>query len=161
LTEQEQEMATSTMTENMVSKEKCTQVSLEIEAAIMDIFAKHDLKVTKRASKYGDNYEFKIVAEAQMISEDGINLASPDVIYYNRFGHTAYLGVSIQDMVQTHSPYRHEVRERWQNLRFRRRSVAWEKQNLRCLSRRAKKTFVFSDAIIKFMNSKSSIYLTK
>ena len=148
-------MATSTMTENMVSKEKCTEVSREINAAILDIFAKHNLKVTKTASKYGDNYEFKIVAEAQMISEDGINLASPDVIYYNRFGHTAYLGVSIQDMVQLTAPIGTKFESNGKTFAFagvRSRG----KNKILGVCQETKKTFVFADTIIKFINAKAS-----
>jgi hypothetical protein len=153
-------MTTSTMTENMVSKEKCSEVSREIEAAIMDIFAKHDLKVTKRASKYGDNYEFKIVAEAQMISEDGINLASPDVIYYNRFGHTAYLGVSIQDEIKLTAPIGTKFSTGSKTYAFagvRSRG----KNKILGVCQDTKKTFVFADTIIKLLNSNGSIYLTK
>jgi len=148
-------MTTSTMTENMVSKEKCSEVSREIEAAIMDIFAKHDLKVTKRASKYGDNYEFKIVAEALMISEDGINLASPDVIYYNRFGHTAYLGVSIQDEIKLTAPIGTKFASGGKVFAFagvRSRG----KNKILGVCQETKKTFVFADTIIKFINAKAS-----
>jgi len=148
-------MATSTMTENMVSKEKCTEVSREINAAILDIFAKHNLKVTKTASKYGDNYEFKIVAEAQMISEDGINLASPDVIYYNRFGHTAYLGVSIQDEIKLTAPIGTKFASGGKVFAFagvRSRG----KNKILGVCQETKKTFVFADTIIKFINAKAS-----
>ena len=148
-------MTTSTMTENMVSKEKCSEVSREIEAAIMDIFAKHDLKVTKRASKYGDNYEYKIVAEALMISEDGINLASPDVIYYNRFGHTAYLGVSIQDEIKLTAPIGTKFASGGKVFAFagvRSRG----KNKILGVCQETKKTFVFADTIIKFINAKAS-----
>lgn len=148
-------MTTSTMTENMVSKEKCSEVSREIEAAIMDIFAKHDLKVTKRASKYGDNYEFKIVAEALMISEDGINLASPDVIYYNRFGHTAYLGISIQDEIKLTAPIGTKFASGGKVFAFagvRSRG----KNKILGVCQETKKTFVFADTIIKFINAKAS-----
>lgn len=147
-------MATTTMTENMVSKEKCTQVSQEIEAAIMGIFAKHDLKVTKRASKYGDNYEFKIVAEALMISEDGINLASPDVVYYNRFGHTAYLGVSIQDMVKLTAPIGTKFESNGKTFAFagvRSRG----KNKILAVEQESKKTFIFADAMISRINAKA------
>ena len=148
-------MTTSTMTENMVSKDKCTEVSREINAAIMDIFAKHNLKVTKTASKYGDNYEFKIVAEAQMISEDGINLASPDVIYYNRFGHTAYLGVSIQDEIKLTAPIGTKFASGGKvfalaGVRSR------GKNKILGVCQETKKTFVFADTIIKFINAKAS-----
>jgi len=148
-------MTTSTMTENMVSKDKCTEVSREINAAIMDIFAKHNLKVTKTASKYGDNYEFKIVAEAQMISEDGINLASPDVIYYNRFGHTAYLGVSIQDEIKLTAPIGTKFASGGKVFAFagvRSRG----KNKILGVCQETKKTFVFADTIIKFINAKAS-----
>ena len=148
-------MTTSTMTENMVSKEKCSEVSREIEAAIMDIFAKHDLKGTKRASKYGDNYEYKIVAEALMISEDGINLASPDVIYYNRFGHTAYLGVSIQDEIKLTAPIGTKFASGGKVFAFagvRSRG----KNKILGVCQETKKTFVFADTIIKFINAKAS-----
>jgi len=148
-------MTTSTMNENMVSKDKCTEVSREINAAIMDIFAKHNLKVTKTASKYGDNYEFKIVAEAQMISEDGINLASPDVIYYNRFGHTAYLGVSIQDEIKLTAPIGTKFASGGKVFAFagvRSRG----KNKILGVCQETKKTFVFADTIIKFINAKAS-----
>lgn len=148
-------MTTSTMTENMVSKDKCTEVSREINAAIMDIFAKHNLKVTKTASKYGDNYEFKIVAEAQIISEDGINLASPDVIYYNRFGHTAYLGVSIKDEIELTAPIGTKFASGGKVFAFagvRSRG----KNKILGVCQETKKTFVFADTIIKFINAKAS-----
>ena len=145
-------MATATMTENMVSKEKCTEVSREIEAAISYIFEKHNLKVTKRASKYGDNYEFKIVAEAQMISDDGINLASPDVVYYNRFGYTAYLGVSLQDMVQLTAPIGTKFSSGGKIYAFagvRSRG----KNKILAVEQESKKTFVFADTIVKLLNT--------
>ena len=148
-------MATATMTENMVSKEKCTQVSQEIEAAIMDIFAKYDLKVTKRASKYGDNYEFKIVAEALMISEDGINLASPDVVYYNRFGYTAYLGIANRDIVQLTAPIGTKFESNGKTFAFagvRSRG----KNKILAVEQESKKTFIFADAMISRINAKAS-----
>lgn len=148
-------MTTATMTENMVSKDKCTEVSREINAAIMDIFAKHNLKVTKTASKYGDNYEFKIVAEAQMISEDGINLASPDAIYYNRFGYTAYLGVSIQDEIKLTAPIGTKFESNGKTFAFagvRSRG----KNKILAVEQESKKTFIFTDAMISRINAKSS-----
>jgi hypothetical protein len=152
LTEQEQEMATATMTENMVSKEKCSEVSREIDAAISFIFEKHNLKVTKRASKYGDNYEFKIVAEAQMISEDGINLASPDVIYYNRFGYTAYLGIANRDIVQLKAPIGTKFSSGGKTFAFagvRSRG----KNKILGVCQETKKTFIFADTIINYLNT--------
>jgi hypothetical protein len=148
-------MATATMTENMVSKEKCSEVSREIDAAIMDIFAKHNLKVTKRASKYGDNYEFKVVAEAIMISEDGINLASPDVIAYNRFGYTAYLGIANRDMVQLKAPIGTKFESNGKTFAFagvRSRG----KNKILAVEQESKKTFIFADAIISRINAKAS-----
>ena len=153
-------MATGTMTENMVSKEKCSEVSREIDAAISFIFEKHNLKVTKRASKYGDNYEFKIVAEAQMISEDGINLASPDVVYYNRFGYTAYLGISVQDMVELKAPIGTKFSVGGKTYAFagvRSRG----KNKILGVDQDTKKTFVFGDTIANLLNNNASVYLTK
>ncbi len=147
-------MATATMTENMVSKEKCTEVSREIDAAIADIFAKHNLKVTKRASKYGDNYEFKVVAEALMISEDGINLASPDVVYYNRFGYTAWLGANLEDRVQLTAPIGTKFVSGGKTYAFagvRSRG----KNKILAVEQESKKTFIFADAMIKFINAKA------
>jgi len=149
-------MATATMTENMVSKEKCSEVSREINAAIMDIFAKHNLKVTKTASKYGDNYEFKIVAEAQMISEDGINLASPDVIYYNRFGHTAWAdGARWEDRVELTAPIGTKFESNGKTFAFagvRSRG----KNKILAVEQESKKTFIFADAMISRINAKAS-----
>ena len=155
-------MATATMTENMVSKEKCTEVSREIEAAILDIFAKHNLKVTKRASKYGDSYEFKIVAEALMISEDGINLASPDVIYYNRFGHegdpiykTQGEGKVLVSYEKLTAPIGTKFASGGKVFAFagvRSRG----KNKILGVCQETKKTFVFADTIIKFINAKAS-----
>jgi len=148
-------MATGTMTENMVSKEKCSEVSREIEAAIMDIFAKHDLKVTKRASKYGDSYEFKIVAEALMISEDGINLASPDVVYYNRFGYTTWLGTSLESRVELTAPIGTKFESNGKTFAFagvRSRG----KNKILAVEQESKKTFIFADAMISRINAKAS-----
>lgn len=154
-------MATATMTENMVSKEKCTQVSQEIEAAIMDIFAKYDLKVTKRASKYGDNYEFKIVAEALMISEDGINLASPDVVYYNRFGHEGAPIYKTQDDGKVLVSYEKLVAPIGTKFESGGKTYAFAgvrsrgKNKILAVEQESKKTFIFADAMIKFINAKA------
>ena len=121
----------------------------------MDIFAKHNLKVTKRASKYGDSYEFKIVAEALMISEDGINLASPDVVYYNRFGYTTWLGTSLESRVELTAPIGTKFASGGKVFAFagvRSRG----KNKILGVCQETKKTFVFADTIIKFINAKAS-----
>ena len=155
-------MATATMTESVVSKEKCTEVSREINAAIMDIFAKHNLKVTKTSSKYGDNYEFKIVAEAQMISEDGINLASPDVVYYNRYGHEGAPIYKTQGESQVLVSYEKLVAPIGTKFESGGRIFAFAgvrsrgKNKILAVEQESKKTFVFADAVIKLINAKAS-----
>lgn len=84
----------------VVSKELTSEVSAEIQAAIAPILAKHGLTLTKFTSKYGDSYGVSISASPTVLSESGVNLASPEAIYFERFGYTAWLGKGLDDRVE-------------------------------------------------------------
>lgn len=80
-----------------VSRELTKKVSQEIEAAILPILERNGLKLTKFNAKYGDLYGLNISAITMNVSEDGINLNSPEAIGYSRFGHYGFVnGESIQ-----------------------------------------------------------------
>ena len=68
-----------------VSKELCTLVSKEIDAAIADILARHGLEATKRQSQYGDWFKFTVTASPVVIGDSGVNEATPEASAYNRF----------------------------------------------------------------------------
>lgn len=76
-----------------VSKDKAQQISKEINDAVKVIMAKHGLLLTKQTTGYGDSYKFSIQATEVRLNADGINLASEDVIAYERFGYGVPSGV--------------------------------------------------------------------
>lgn len=79
------------MNTNAVSKATTEAVSKEIMEAVNRVLAKHNLKTTKVTSKYGDMYALNIQATAVMLNEDGINMASPDVLDYQRNGYIGHV----------------------------------------------------------------------
>ena len=85
---------------DIVSSELTTKVSAEVQAALLPILEKHGLKLTKISSKYGDSYGVSISASPTVLSESGVNLASPEAIYFERFGYTAWLGKGLDDRVE-------------------------------------------------------------
>jgi len=85
---------------NIVSSELTKKVSAEVQAALLPILEKHGLKLTKISSKYGDSYGLSISASPTVLGESGVNLASPEAIYFERFGYTAWLGKSLDDRVE-------------------------------------------------------------
>lgn len=74
--------------EESVTKDKARLVSAEISEAVKEIVAKHGLKLTKQSSAYGDVYKFTIEAVEVKLNKDGINLLTPEVVAYERFGYT-------------------------------------------------------------------------
>jgi len=82
-----------------ISKEKAKEITAEIHAAVAEILEKHKLQVTKEVSGYGDEYGFNLKAIAIKLNEDGINLLSPDVTAYNRFGYGTAVGTEWVNLV--------------------------------------------------------------
>ena len=75
-----------------VSREKTREVVAEINAAVLEILKKHNLKLTKQTGKFGDEFGYSVTASAIQVNEDGINILSPDVVAYERNGYFAVWG---------------------------------------------------------------------
>ena len=75
-----------------VSREKTREVVAEINAAVLEILEKHNLKLTKQTGKFGDEFGYTVSASAIQVNEDGINILSPEVVAYQRNGYWAYWG---------------------------------------------------------------------
>lgn len=76
--------------DEVVSRELTRKVSADIQAAILPILEKHGLKLSKFSSKYGDMYGLSISASPTVLDKNGVNLASTEAIYYERFGHNVF-----------------------------------------------------------------------
>jgi len=75
-----------------VSREKTREVVAEINAAVLEILKKHNLKLTKQTGKFGDEFGYTVAASAIQVNDDGINILSPEVVAYQRNGYWAYWG---------------------------------------------------------------------
>ena len=85
-----------------VSREKTREVVAEINAAVLEILEKHNLKLTKQTGKFGDEFGYSVTASAIQVNEDGINILSPDVVAYERNGYFAVWGNAGVDQDCTH-----------------------------------------------------------
>ena len=47
-----------------VSREKTREVVAEINAAVLEILEKHNLKLTKQTGKFGDEFGYSVTASA-------------------------------------------------------------------------------------------------
>jgi hypothetical protein len=155
--------------QDAISKEKCQQISAEIDEAIKSILAKHEITVSKRSSKYGELFKYTLEAVAVQINEDGINLASPDVTAFQRMGYSGWVP-SNQPPTVTKSPQGHEIVTGLGaytpitapiGTRFVSNGKVFAFAGIRSRGKnvilgieiKTKKTFVFADQIIPTLNS--------
>lgn len=70
----------------LVTKNDAVAISTEIENAINQILAKHNLKANKIRSKYGDEYQFTISASPIKLNDKGVSVTSPEAQEFIMFG---------------------------------------------------------------------------
>lgn len=73
-----------------IDKTKATQVAQEMKEAINAILAKHGLQVSATKMGYGEWYEYKVTAVAIAEGPNGVNLATKEAQYYEKFGWQVY-----------------------------------------------------------------------
>lgn len=81
----------------MVSKEQGQKLAQEIKQAVEEILKREGLSLETTNLGYGEWFEFKVKAVSVELGLNGVNLASPEAIYYTKFGFTSYLPGAIGD----------------------------------------------------------------
>lgn len=137
---------------DVVSSELTSKVSSDIKDAIAPILAKHGLTLTKFSSKYGDSYGVTISASPVILDESGVNTASNEAIYYTRFGHTAWLGKTLDDRVELTAKLGTEFLSGGNTYKFV--GIRTRGKN-KIVAERGGKSFVFADTIVPFINKSS------
>lgn len=70
----------------LITKNDAIAISTDIENAINAILEKHNLKVNKIRSKYGDEYQFSISASPIKLNDKGVSVTSPEAQEFIMFG---------------------------------------------------------------------------
>ena len=74
-----------------IAKGQATRITEEIRAEVDRVLVKHGLTVGKTSTRYGDMYEFKVVASEIVEGPNGVNLASEEALAYKvNAGHLAW-----------------------------------------------------------------------
>ena len=69
-----------------VERDKASEITAEIKAAIEDIFRKHGMAEPTCRTGYGDVYQLKIESSPVELGAGGVNLKSQEAQYYTKFG---------------------------------------------------------------------------
>jgi hypothetical protein len=138
-----------------VAKATAQAVSAEIKQAVEAILAKHNLEVTKLTTKYGDSFGFNLQASPLNLNEDGINMSSQEVINFQRFGYSAFigncLGAGMGDIVEVTATIGTKVTVKGKMYAFAGvRSRGKDKLVFKCIT--DGKTYVFPDTMVPFLN---------
>lgn len=80
-----------------IAKGQAARITDEIMAEVDRVLVKHGLTVGKTSTRYGDMYEFKVVASEIEEGPNGVNLASGEALVYKASaGHlTWYAGQGV------------------------------------------------------------------
>jgi hypothetical protein len=89
-------MASTQVQSKNVSKVEAQQITLEIEAAIAGIFAKHNLEARPSKTVFGDLYSFKVEAVTVSEGRNGVNLNSKEALFFKAMA--PYKGLSESDL---------------------------------------------------------------
>jgi hypothetical protein len=82
---------TTTEEVNMeVTKEQALKITNEIRSAVEKILAENGLAAPKIKTSYGDIYKLVVETSVEEKDASGVNIKSPEAIYYTRFGYTVY-----------------------------------------------------------------------
>jgi hypothetical protein len=73
-----------------VTKATAQAVAQEIKTAVTAVLAKHNLQEGSISIKYGDSFKFTVEGFAVELV-NGVNMKSPDVIAYEKFGHVGFI----------------------------------------------------------------------
>lgn len=103
----------------MVSKEQGQKVAQEIKQAVEEILKREGLSLETTKMLYGEWFEFKIKAVSVELGLNGVNLASPEAIYYTKYGFTAFIPGAIEDSQQKlTAPLGTQIQVKGQTLTF-------------------------------------------
>lgn len=72
-----------------VSKAQATAVATEIQAAIAEVLAKHNMTPEVKWG-YGDFFKFTVTATPKVEGPNGVDLGTQEAQYFQKFGWTAY-----------------------------------------------------------------------
>lgn len=72
-----------------ITRQTATAVAKEVEAAVAAIFAAHGLAAPKVKTTYGDYLKIALESSPEVKGDNGVNLASPEAIAYQRY-HSLY-----------------------------------------------------------------------
>lgn len=73
-----------------ITKEKAQAVSTEIKQAVEEILTRHNMNLSQIRTGHGEWFEFKVTATAIDLGLNGVNMATKEAQYYQRFGWTVY-----------------------------------------------------------------------
>lgn len=137
-----------------INKETANAVATEIDAAVRDILAKHGLQAGKTTIGCGEWFDYKIVATALTLGENGVNLTSKEATYYTKFGYTAYAGEDDFTGIELTAPLgtRFSGGQPLKDYAFAGVDTKKRKNPIMALDLSTGKTVYFADAIVKRVN---------
>lgn len=144
----------ATKEKDLVTREVASQIGKELRECAEKLFAKYGLEIQKANTKFGDQFEFKIVAVGVDLDENGINLNSPEAQYYSRFGYEGWLGSTLESRVKLVAPLGTKFTVNGTEYAFA--GVEPRKKKFPILAVRVsdKKRFGFAENVIPTLNEK-------
>lgn len=73
-----------------LTKAKAQAISDDINKAIADVLAKHNMETLSVKTSYGDYYAFTLKASEVKLNDKGVNMASPSAQAWLQFGKSIY-----------------------------------------------------------------------
>lgn len=142
----------------MVSKEQGQKLAQEIKQAVEEILKREGLSLETTKLGYGEWFEYKIKAVSVELGPNGVNLASPEAIYYTKFGFTAHTydenatpAWSVQELT---APLGTQIQVKGQTLSFAGIAPQRRKYPIAMLDQAGEMVFI-SEAMVARLNNAS------
>lgn len=139
----------------MVSKEQGQKLAQEIKQAVEEILKREGLSLETTKLGYGEWFEYKIKAVSVELGPNGVNLASPEAIYYTKYGFTAFIPGAIEESQQKlTAPLGTQIQVKGQTLTFAGIAPQRRKYPIAMLDQAGEMVFV-SEAMVARLNNAS------
>lgn len=135
-----------------INKETANAVATEIDAAVRAILTKHGLEPGKTTIGCGEWFDYKIVATALTLGENGVNMTSKEATYYSKFGYTAYAGEDDFTGIELTAPLGTKFTHLVSEYAFAGVDSKKRKNPIMALDLKTGKTVYFSDKIVARIN---------
>jgi hypothetical protein len=132
-----------------VTRQQAQKLMQELDKAVREVFKNNKLELAKQSSTFGESFSYKVQAVAVRKSSSGINLATPEVKLYEKYG---YFFIDNCKQVQLKAKIGKKFNFDNRQFIFAGIRGGSGKSQVVCISNGKK--YYFTDEIIKVLNKK-------